>query len=454
MSQSQTAFANMIQSGDTKIDDDTITELFQMQQQGLFLYSYSSNTDDIEFQFATLCQELLHRPIMLIRVKRRVTYKQIINAFFKVSWDKFLNIISTLLRRKYQYTQIAPICVDALKYGINISSYFNLLEQQFDAFVRDLAGVVYMEQNKYLVNNKVHLAIVRGDHLKQKWFVDTIKLIKYNRLTVDAVISHICNDMRVRIIYDREQKLLRDLEIKFGSNLNLIKSNRKFIDSGLFQRQNLDDLLEIYLCNDLIICCKRNQDKLSVDVLLHLSLCSITNLQDKMFKIVSPQKNILLVAVDVMDKNKWFELINKQITEEIELREKWIKENEDMLRGYDKYDKVNIGISKYLSRVICYKMHELERINNGNMMHLHNAKLQSEDVKREIDIFENRKRECKLCQKRFKLFVKKMKCGCCQDIVCKQCFIKKSQMLYDKRTKKYKRLRICYACFGSLTVNV
>eukprot|EP01084_Bolivina_argentea_P072465 131575_1 len=37
MSQSQTAFANMIQSGDTKIDDDTITELFQMQQQGLFL---------------------------------------------------------------------------------------------------------------------------------------------------------------------------------------------------------------------------------------------------------------------------------------------------------------------------------------------------------------------------------------------------------------------------------
>ncbi len=54
-------------------------------------------------------------------------------------------------------------------------------------------------------NDIAQLNIVKGEHLKQKWFIDVMNLAKSKPLLCCSIISHICNDMKVTISYDENQ---------------------------------------------------------------------------------------------------------------------------------------------------------------------------------------------------------------------------------------------------------
>jgi len=268
------------------------------------------------------------------------------------------------------------------------------------------------------------------------------------------VVSHICNDMQARVIYDADQKILRDIEVELGLYLHLLHPDRRFIHAGPLTKQSSKgdlDLYRFYLFNDLLIYVSGNPGNLSVHRVLHLSLCKILDLRDgfirnikNAFRIVSPQKPILLIATTAQEKHEWFQLIQSAIQEQVELRARWINENYQTLQEFHETARV----SKYLGRVIKPKKHELDRVQNGKS--LIKSKLLNPDVKYEIDAFE-RQAPCKLCQKPFKRFTRKSKCPWCLDIVCKECLRRKTQLPQDNQiTKKSRTMKVCDGCFGAI----
>ncbi len=224
------------------------------------------------------------------------------------------------------------------------------------------------------------------------------------------IVSHICNDMQARVIYDADQTILRDIEVELGLYLHLLHPGRRFIHAGSLTKQSSKgdlDLYRFYLFNDLLIYVSGNPGNLSVHRVLHLSLCKILDLRDgfiknikNAFRIVSPQKPILLIATTAQEKHEWFQLISSAISEQVELRARWINENYQILQEYHETARV----SKYLGRIIKPKKHELDRVQNGKS--IIKSKLLNPDVKYEIDAFD-RQPPCKLCQKPFKRFTRK-----------------------------------------------
>lgn len=187
-----------------------------------------------------------------------------------------------------------------------------------------------MEQNKHLLPNARHLATVRGEHLKQDWFINVMNFAPKSKAVACEVVSHICNDMQARVIYDADQKILRDIEQELGEYLHLLHPDRRFIHAGPLTKQSSKgdlDLYRFYLFNDLLIYVSGNPGNLSVHRVLHLSLCKILDLRDgfirnikNAFRIVSPQKPILLIATTAQEKHEWFQLIQSAIQEQVELR--------------------------------------------------------------------------------------------------------------------------------------
>eukprot|EP00483_Globobulimina_turgida_P001521 UN01523 len=275
------------------------------------------------------------------------------------------------------------------------------------------------------------------------------------------VVSHIYNDMQARVIYDADQKILRDIEVELGLYLHLLHPDRRFIHAGPLTKQSSKgdlDLYRFYLFNDLLIYVSGNPGNLSVHRVLHLSLCKILDLRDgfirnikNAFRIVSPQKPILLIATTAQEKHEWFQLISSAISEQVELRARWINENYQTLQEFHETARV----SKYLGRCVKPKKHELDRVQNGKSI-LYSSmkqrgKLLNPDVKYEIDAFD-RQSPCKLCQKPFKRFPRKSKCPWCLDIVCKDCLRRKTQLPQDTGIMKNNKrtIKVCDGCFGAI----
>merc|ERR1712130_1031506 len=293
----------------------------------------------------------------------------------------------------------------------------------------DLAKFVFVEQNKHLLPNARHLATVRGEHLKQEWFINVMNFAPKSKSVACEVVSHICNDMQARVIYDADQKILRDIEVELGLYLHLLHPDRRFIHNGPLTKKSTKndlDLYRFYLFNDLLIYVSGNPGNYAVHRVLHLSLCKIVDLRDgfirnikNAFRIVSPQKNIILIAETSKEKHEWFQLIQSAINKQIEQRARWINENYNILQEYHETARV----SKYLGRDSKPKKHELHRIQNGKACKEKNEL--NPDVLYEIKVFFDRSNPCKLCAKPFKRFTRKSKCPWCLDIICKDCFRKK-----------------------------
>ncbi|ETO29400.1 Rho guanine nucleotide exchange factor [Reticulomyxa filosa] len=293
--------------------------------------------------------------------------------------------------------------------------------------------------------------------------------------------------MQKRVVYDTDQKVLRDIEDVLGNDLvsfffvyfcllllhnkkkYLVHPERRFVKSGLLTKQSLKgDLMvyQFYLFNDLLIYASEGHGRLNVHRVLHLSLCRIVDIKDgpirnvkNGFRIISPQKAIFLFAETTQEKREWFQAIQYAISEQIEFRTRWMNDMHPTAQ-----------ISQFIGRTVGPK-HELKRVQAGEQnMKSRNV---SPSVKLEIAIFQ-RQAPCKLCMRPFKRFTRKvnskamkqkqynllilktknyvnkkcvlqMKCPWCQHTVCAECFRRKAKIPTNE-----KPLKVCDGCFGAI----
>ena len=349
--------------------------------------------------------------------------------------------------------------MDAIKYCSASAICLNLAEPHLHAFLCNLAKFVYCEQNKHLLPEHINLQIVRGEHLlQQQWLSNIVNYAKTGNLKSGCqVVSHICNDMKAMLLYDSNQSFLRCIEVELGNSLYLVDPDRTFVHSGSLTKKSSKgelDCYRFYLFNDLLVYCSKNGTKqngnaqFAVHRVLHLSLCQIADVDEvkNAFRIISPQKSVLLIATTNKEKHEWFQMIEAAINRETEVRARWINENYQSLQEYHQTARV----SKYLGRDRKMKKHELHRIQNGKSMK--NEKEINPEVADQIKVFFERSAPCKLCAKPFKRFTRKSKCPWCLEIVCKECFRKKTSL--PEKSKKtdeaLKLIKVCDACFGAI----
>jgi len=210
---------------------------------------------------------------------------------------------------------------------------------------------------------------------------------------------------------------------------------------------------QCFLFNDLLCYVSGAAHSYTVHRVLHLSLCQIKDLRDgfvrgvkNAFRIISPQKNIILIAETSKEKHEWFQLIESAIEKQMEHRARWINENYQTLQEYHESARV----SKFLGRNAKPKKHELLRVQNGKAMK--NEKEMNPEILDEIKIHFHRSYPCKLCQKPFKRLSRKVKCPWCLDIVCYQCFSKKTS-IPDKKSELQNAnlIKVCDACYGAIS---
>jgi len=159
------------------------------------------------------------------------------------------------------------------------------------------------------------------------------------------------------------------------------------------------------------------------------------------FRIVSPQKPILLIASTVQEKREWFMMIQQAIQQQIENRTRWINENIASLESIHETAR----LSRYCGRYIPPKKHELQRVQAGKSI-IKQSKLLNPDVKYEIEAFD-RPQPCKLCQRPIKKFTRTAKCPWCLDTVCKDCINRKVAL--PTNTKPV-TMKVCDGCFGTI----
>jgi len=458
-------FGALVQSGDTTLAKDMIDELYDSINENpiemkTFHEYQNEDVQAVQKQFRNECSRLVQKALAKLREHaqrkhswQKARQREIVRALYEVTWLRFVAAVTTVLRQTKD-PQTQSVCLDAIKYSCAAAICLSLNEPQLHAFACALAEFVFFEQNKHLSTNACHLATVRGEHLRQQWFLNLMNFAPKSKSVACEVVSHICNDMQSRVIYDADQKILRDIEMELGSNLHLINPDRRFIHAGPLTKQSSKgdlDLYRFYLFNDLLIYVSGNPGSLNVHRVLHLSLCKILDLRDgfirnvkNAFRIVSPQKPILLIASTAQEKHEWFQLIQSAIQEQVELRARWINANFDKLQE----DHETARISKYLGRDAPKKKHERERVQNGKT--IVDSKLLNPDVKYEMDALD-RDPPCKLCQKPFKRFTRKAKCPWCFDIVCKECLKRKTQLPSDNvLNKKSRSMKVCDGCFGAI----
>ena len=482
-------FYKVVQSGDHKLDKKLLCEIYdsvkdnEIQMETPELYdgnnsgksnNTKSNTNKSsqfqtslykQQQFRKECATLVNKSLAKLRDSamkkhrwQKARQRDIVKTLYSVTWHQFLGSITTILQQTHD-PSTQSICLDAIKYSCAAAICLRLNDVELHAFLCDLAKFVFDEQNKHLIPQSRRRAILEGEHLKQEWFTNIMNFAKTGNIKVGCeVVSHVCNDMKAKVLYDANQKMLRDIEQELGGSLYLVHPDRKFIYSGPLTKQSTKgdlDCYRFYLFNDLLIYVSGNIGNYTVHRVLHLSLCQIKDLRDgfvrnikNAFRVISPQKNIILIAETSKEKHEWFQLIDNAISKQIEQRERWINENYQSLQEYHKTAQV----SKYLGRESKPKKHELHRVQNGKT--IKNSKELNADVLYEIKVFFDRSNPCKLCAKPFKRFTRKSKCPWCLDIICKDCIRKKTSLPEKSKNKSSNLIKVCDGCYGAISYYV
>ncbi|ETO20370.1 hypothetical protein RFI_16848, partial [Reticulomyxa filosa] len=491
----QLQFANLVRNDEGPFPPDLIRELYQsIKDNPIEIKIFdreetAAGTEDVQMvqkQFRNECSRLVQRAQARLRelaTRKHSWHKapnvRIVRALYDVTWHQFLAAITTIMG-KAKDPQTQSECLEAIKFSCATAIMLGLIKPELHAFASNLAKFVYMEENKHLKQNTRHLATVTGEHLKQKWFLVMQKkkknffvngfcnsrplLMFFTLLQISGrapdvgceIVSRICNDMQRRVVYDTDQKTLRDIEVALGNELSLKG------DLVVYQ---------FYLFNDLLLYASENRGTLTVHRVLHLSLCRIADLRDgfvrnikNAFRIVSPQKPIILIAETAQEKREWFQVMQTSIEEQTEFRTRWM--NGLVLLFFSSllaFKTVCIHIYEYIvicviclcdQKIttlckICIQLHKyhnlLEEQSDQSFAGEQNinSKDINPDVKLEIAAFQ-RQQPCKLCVKPFKRFTRKVKVFlyCC---LCADCIRRKAKIPTNK-----KPLKVCDGCFGAI----
>ncbi|ETO29401.1 hypothetical protein RFI_07724, partial [Reticulomyxa filosa] len=182
----QAQFANLVRNDQGPFPPDLIRELYQSIKDNpieikIFDREEGSNgTEDVQLiqkQFRNECSRLVQRALAQLRelaTRKHSWHKapdvRIVRALYDVTWHQFLGAITTIMgKAKDPQTQCE--CLEAIKYSCATAILLGLVRPELHAIASNLARFVYMEEHKYLKQNIRNLATVRGEHLKQKWFL-------------------------------------------------------------------------------------------------------------------------------------------------------------------------------------------------------------------------------------------------------------------------------------------
>ncbi|ETO31159.1 hypothetical protein RFI_05963, partial [Reticulomyxa filosa] len=201
-------------------DNPIEIKIFEREEGGV-----TDDVQSVQKQFRNECSRLVQRGQARLRelaTRKHSWHKapnvRIVRALYDVTWHQFLAAITTIMG-KAKDPQTQSECLEAIKYSCATAIMLGLIKPELHAFANNLAKFVYMEENKYLKQNTRHLATVTGEHLKQKWFLTLLEISGRAPDVGCEIVSRVCNDMQRRVVYDTDQKALRDIEAMLGNEL-------------------------------------------------------------------------------------------------------------------------------------------------------------------------------------------------------------------------------------------
>ena len=196
------------------------------------------------------------------------------------------------------------------------------------------------------------------------------------------------------------------------------------------------------LFSDLLLYASEGmQTKYKVHRVMHLSLCRLVDVQDdrfkNSFKLVSPQKSVMIMCPSEKSKREWLDAVLRCLTQVMAERKAYIASLDQEVKAEPRANK---------------KLEEDEEVLRRYSTFIGHTSL---------DLFSDKatkgKKEalyCKLCVKGFGLMRRRMVCKWCRDTVCVECCQRKKILptaVVPKSGKKPPAEKVCDACFGALS---
>lgn len=376
---------------------------------------------------------------------------ELTRATFEVSWYKFVAAIIAQTQprtNKPSDIDVLHLCLDGLSYGACVAILLGL-ETENKAFAMQLAKIIFVERSKKEGTGQAALnrKLMSGEHLKQEWYRPLNLQSEKHPGKACKVVLKVTRDIKQVITDERRQAILRRIQAEFGGDICLSDSNRSFVKEGVLLKAadqgagKRQEYLFMLFSDLLLYASEGMQTKYKVHRVMHLSLCRLVDVQDdrfkNSFKLVSPQKSVMIVCPSEKSKREWLEAVLRCLTQVMAERKAYIA-------SLDQEVKVEPRASK--------RMDEDEEVLRRYSTFIGHTSL---------DLFSDKvtkgKKEalyCKLCVKGFGLMRRRMVCKWCRDTVCVECCQRKKILptaVMPKGGKKPPAEKVCDACFGALS---
>eukprot|EP00474_Spongospora_subterranea_P004651 CRZ05109.1 hypothetical protein [Spongospora subterranea] len=432
----------------------------------------TSLTSATEKQFRLECELLCRQGLAWLktasirpRMYLSTDSKHIVKGMFEVVFPVLLLTLTTVLEKNSDFeVEIKTACIDGLKFASLIALAANA-QEELDAFTGVLAKITFIELNKtILLPAQIRKSVVTGDHLNQSWVTD-LKLLVSNRSkkAVSAIIQ-IANRTKKRLIFERDQSILLNIQNEFTDEVLLLDPERLFIREGHLTKVSSGSRLQIYrffLFTDLILYAREQFQKLKLHKVVHLSMCRLMDLPDgesessvkNSFKIVSPQKNFTVIAASANDKRIWMEDIQKQIEVCYFRHKQWVEAARSLPHDHTQsVSEAKDDTSEQTSDVTFHESPISSSQSSNNA-----SRLMSSFIGRpKGSKGQHAQRGCRFCIRDFSMLRRKCICAWCSQTVCSNCSTHRLELLLDSTdARSPKKLqRVCDACFGHLNGSI
>lgn len=376
------------------------------------------------------------------------TSAELIRPIFDVSWYK---IVAAIIAQTQPRTDIPSdidtlhMCLDGLGYGACIAILLGL-ETENKAFAMHLAKITFVERCKregmsqVLLNRK----LMNAEHLKQEWYKPhNLMSEKQPGKACKSVIKEVKTN-KAAVSDERRQAILRRIQAEFDNTITLA-GNRSFVKEGMLTKAGdqgvgkKHDYMFMLFSDLLLYASEGMQAKYKARRVMHLSLCRLVDVQDDRFKhsfkVVSPQKSILILCPSEKAKAEWIETIHKCLIQVMEARRAYIA-------GLDKEpqseDSSAAPVLDPSARTAEDDEEVMRRCSTFIGRTFSDRALEGE---KEASI-------CKLCIKRFGVMRRRLVCKYCREAVCGDCC--KQKWVLPGKGKPGSPERVCDACFGAL----
>lgn len=213
--------------------------------------------------------------------------------------------------------RVLHICLDGLAYGCVIG-IIQSFTKEFQAFASSLAKLSWIQENVGVTPLETfRQSLQRNEWLKQDW---------HRRLNLQSQKEpqHACRNVlkvaleaKQKTTFEKNQAIMREVQDLFVNDYILVDPPRTYIRSGPLQklsasRKGRKETYYFFLFSDIILYATTSARRYKVHRVVHLSLLRIVDLRCEgahAFKLVNPQKSVLVLASSTSEKREWMEAI-------------------------------------------------------------------------------------------------------------------------------------------------